>query len=299
MVYLRSMREREVLKLLTQSLAVGDDCAVIEWGRTNLVFTTDMLHQATDFPEGTTPYTIGWRSVAVSLSDIAAMGAKPLAVVMALGAPEFGEKFVEELLAGIRDCCETAGARHVGGDLDHHEELTLVSSAIGEVERPILRRGARAGELVCVTGALGRSATALKLFKRGKVERANRLFCFLPRVREGQAIGGYATSMMDISDGLARSLYQLGEASNVGFRIDYEKVPILAEVQEIAHDEKEELEMALYTGEDFELLFTLPQHKLEEAGSACDFTAIGEVTKQGIFMECGGLTELEDRGFEH
>lgn len=258
-----------------------------------------MLHRLTDFPKEVTAYTIGWRSAAASLSDIAAMGAKPIAVVVALGAPRFEKAFIEELIDGIQDCCKKVGAKYVGGDLDRHDELTIATTALGETKKPVLRSGSKIGDLVCVTGALGRTAAALKLFQQRSFKKANELFEFMPRVAEGLALARFASAMMDISDGLARSLYQLGEASKVGFRIEFKKIPICKEIFELARNEKEILEMGLYTGEDFELLFTLSLSKLKRAKRACEFTAIGQVTQRGVFMELDGLIELEDRGFEH
>ncbi|MGQ9477612.1 MAG: thiamine-phosphate kinase [Candidatus Bipolaricaulia bacterium] len=294
------MREREVLKLLAQRLEIGDDCAVIPFQGSNLLLTTDMLHRATDFPEGATAYTIGWRAAAVSLSDIAAMGGTPLGLVVALGAPEFERGFIEELFSGLEDCCASVQTRLLGGDLDHHEELTLVSTALGLAERPIRRSGAKAGDLVCVTGPLGQTAVALKLFQSGQLERANELFRFKPRIQEGMKLAPYASAMMDISDGLARSLYQLAEASRVGFQIEYDKIPILPEVEGLAADEKERKEMALYTGEDFELLFTLPPRHRRKAQSATPFTVIGEAIPRSIYLKKGKeMVELEDWGYEH
>jgi thiamine-monophosphate kinase len=294
------MKERELLKLLQQKLKVGDDCAIIPYRGTNLVLTTDMLHQSTDFPWGTTPYTIGWRVAAVSLSDLAAMGAKPLTVLVALGAPKFEPEFVKALAKGVKDCCNKVGAAYLGGDLDRHNELTLVTTALGVVKRPVLRKGTKVGELVCLSGELGRTAVALEFFEHGDIKRANELFRFAPRIAEGRRIGRYATSMIDISDGLARSLYQLAEVSNVGFQIDYEKIPILPEVKQLSQGEREEMEMALYTGEDFELLFTVPADLKTKVKK--ESHVIGEVAEsgEGILLKCGSrLIELEDRGYEH
>lgn len=294
------MRERDVIHQIAQRVpAVGDDCAVIPFGHTKLVFTTDMLWRKTDLPEGVSPHAIGWRAVAVSLSDIAAMGARPLGVVLALGAPKFEWPLLEELLQGILDCCTAARTAYLGGDLSRHDELTLVSSALGETERPVMRHGARAGELVCITGALGRTAVAMRRFERGERERANELFEFTPRIDEGLALAPYATSMIDVSDGLARSLYQLSEASGVGFRISYDDVPVVADVNELASDE-ERCEMALYAGEDFELLFTLPRDRLPQAQQVARFTVIGSVISERIVVEEDGKAqELADRGYEH
>ncbi|MCS6903488.1 MAG: thiamine-phosphate kinase [Candidatus Bipolaricaulota bacterium] len=296
------MRERDVLKLLSERLPIGDDCAVIPFQKRNLLLTTDMLHRRTDFPEGMKPYAMGWRAVAVSLSDIAAMGGEPLGVVMALGAPEFEKGFIEELLAGALAICDLCKTQLLGGDTDRHDELTIVTTALGWAERPVERRGAQPNDLVCVTGDLGRSAAALKLLAEGETKQAHELFCFTPRLAEGQALSAFVSSMMDISDGLARSLYQLGEASDVGFRIDATAIPFALEIEELARDQDELLEMGLYFGEDFELLFTLPQKHLLEARRCCEFTVIGQVVpkEKEITMQLGSeWLVIEDRGYEH
>jgi len=289
------------LRLLAERLAVGDDCAVIPFGGTNLLLTTDMLHRMTDLPRGTTAYTIGWRVAAVSLSDIAAMGGRPLGLVVALGAPEFSQDFIEELLAGLEGCCKSVGAELLGGDLDRHQELTLVSTALGQAERPVRRSGAKAGDLVCITGPLGRTAAALRLFELGEIERANELFRFTPRVEEGLKLAPHATAMMDSSDGLARSLHQLAEASGVGFLIEYEKLPVLPEVEELAADEREQREMILYTGEDYELLFTTAKERLTAIEATVDLTVIGQVLRERevVLRARGKEGKLKDRGYEH
>jgi thiamine-monophosphate kinase len=294
------MREREAIRLLSQKMNIGDDCSVIPFGKTHLLMTTDMLHQKTDFPDGMDAYTIGWRTVAVSLSDIAAMGGLPMAVTIALGAPEFKKEFIAALQKGILDCAAAFAVSHFGGDLDRHEELTLVSSALGEAAKPVLRHSAHAGELVCVTGELGRAAAAMKHFKEKNLEAANELARFIPRIREGMALAPFATSMMDISDGLARSLYQLAEASTVGFRIDAGALPFSIEAEEWARTQEELFEMCLFTGEDFELLFTLIPEQILEARNACEFVVIGQVTKEEIQMKVGkDLVKIPDRGYEH
>ncbi len=301
-MYSKPMRERDVIKLLRERLPIGDDCAVVPFKKTNLLLTTDMLHRQTDFPEGMAPYTMGWRTVAVSLSDIAAMGGRPIGVVIALGAPQFDRKFLKEFLDGALACCTACQTPLLGGDTDRHSEFTVVTTALGEAPRPVLRSGARVADLVCVTGDLGRTAAALQLLTEKDFEQANELLRFLPRVRQGQALAPLASSMIDISDGLARSLYQLGEASQVGFKIDATAIPFALEVEELARDQDEIFEMGLFFGEDFELLFTLPQEKLFEARRVCEFTVIGRVVSkdQGITLQLGPESyTLPDRGYEH
>ncbi len=132
------MRETDVLRLIaTRVTAAGDDAAIVPFHKTNLLLTTDMLHRESDFPAGTTPRTIGWRSVAVSLSDLAAMGARPLGVLLALADPDLDEELISGVLDGALACCEQSGAPLVGGDIDRQRELTLVST--GEIGRASCR----------------------------------------------------------------------------------------------------------------------------------------------------------------
>ncbi|WP_440770981.1 thiamine-phosphate kinase [Natronorubrum sp. DTA28] len=298
------MDERAALALLERELeSAGDDAAVVD----GLVITTDMLHERTDFPAGTTRYTAGWRAVGASLSDVAAMGAQATAAVAAYAAPEFD---AEELLAFVRgasDVCERVGGEYVGGDLDGHEEFTATTTAIGNTDDPVYRSGATPGNVVCVTGTLGRSAAALELFERGTrhddpdaLERANELFRFEPRVAAGRALAPHATAMMDSSDGLARSLHQLADASDCGFEIDAETIPIDDALRSVAATDDEALERATTFGEDFELVVTLPEDAVETVQSALavDLSVIGSVTarENGITMDGEAL---EDRGYTH
>lgn len=293
------MDEKEALDWLKNRMPVGDDCFVLDRDGRDLLLTTDMLHRSSDFPEGTTSYTVGWRSVAVSLSDIAAMGGEPEALVIAYGAPEFGGDELKDFVAGAEAACEENGGRIVGGDLDRHDELTVVTTALGRTQHPITRDGAYPGELLAVTGDLGRTGAALGLFKAGETKRANELFRFEPRVELGRELSNMATSMMDISDGLARSLHQLADINDVGFRITENKIPYSPLIEDMAETEEEKEELGLFTGEDFELLFTTPEgNEFELAKSGA--TVIGKVTEEGIEMVKGKeVVPLEDKGYVH
>lgn len=295
------LSEWELLERLAARVpAAGDDCAVIPQNDTFLVWTTDMLWREVDLPEGITPYTIGWRAVAVSLSDIAAMGATPIGALLALGAPEFNSDLMAGITDGVLDACASVDTAYLGGDLSSHSELTLCSSALGESTRPVRRKGANVGDLVGVTGELGRTAVGLKLFQQGAYARANELFAFPARVPEGQALAPYVTSMMDVSDGLARSLHQLAEASAVGFRINESDVPVLSEIDRLTSDRQARRQMALHTGEDFELLFTLSPEALDAAQQVVSFRVIGDVIDEGIELQTpDGVQSLDNRGYEH
>ncbi|PSP27123.1 thiamine-phosphate kinase [Halobacteriales archaeon QH_2_65_14] len=288
------MDEREALGRLSATLPeAGDDAAVVD----DLVVTTDMLHDSTDFPEGTTAYTAGWRAVGASLSDVAAMGGEAVAAVAAYGAPEFEWDAIASFVEGASDVCELVGGEYVGGDLDGHGEFTAATTAVGRTDDPVYRSGASAGEVVCVTGTLGRSGAALRLFEDGEFDRANDLFQFEPRVRAGRTLAEHATAMMDSSDGFARSLHQLAEASDCGFEIE-SPLPTVDVVDEVADSDEERLELGLFFGEDFELVCTLPGETLERVTEdlSVPLTPVGTVTETGVTLDG---EPLPDRGYTH
>lgn len=287
------MNERAALTLIDSWLPLaGDDAAVLD----DLVISTDMLHETTDFPDGTTRYTAGWRSVGASLSDLAAMGSEATAAVAVYAAPSFDERELHDFIDGARDVCELVGAEYVGGDLDGHEEFTVVTTAVGDARHtPVHRSGARSGETLCVTGTLGRSGAALELFENDP-ERANELFRFEPRIGAGRAIAPHAGAMMDSSDGLARSLHQLAEASDCGFDVVGDALPIDERVHEVATDALDAYELAVHFGEDFELVFTTDDIKTVRAVSPTPVTPIGTVTDTDVTLDG---EPLPDRGYSH
>jgi thiamine-monophosphate kinase len=288
------MDEREALRSLAETLpGAGDDAAVVD----GLAITTDMLHRSTDFPVGTTHYTAGWRAVGASLSDIAAMGAQPIAAVAAYAAQSLEWDELEPFVRGARDVCTAVGGEYVGGDLDDHGELTVTSTVVGRADRPVFRSGATPGEAVCVTGTLGRSGVALELFERGETERANELFRFTPRVAAGRTLAEHAGAMMDSSDGLARSLHQLAEASDCGFAIE-SPLPVDEAVEGVADTERQRRELGAFFGEDFELLCTVPDSMVEQIREelSVSFTRIGEVVESALTLDGEALP---DRGYTH
>jgi thiamine-monophosphate kinase len=313
--------EREVVRRITEILGIPerDDCVVAEDGEKYLVWTTDMLHRKADFPKIATPWQIGWMTVAVNLSDVAAMGAVPLGLLVAAGIPPETElSFVEEMFTGMKDCAHRFETKVLGGDLDSHDELTLVGTALGEVEKDLVlrRRGARPGDLLCTSGTLGSAGAGLRvaLAADGKEEErieedpsllalTRRLLEPAPRVKEGRALAlsKSVTSMMDNSDGLALSLFDLAEASGVGFSVQEERIPIDPLVVGVAEEREDAVDLALYAGGDFELVFTVRPDRIDGARLACDFTVIGKVLEEReIVIESEREKKtLEPRGYEH
>ncbi|HOK58963.1 MAG TPA: thiamine-phosphate kinase [Methanothrix sp.] len=299
--------ERSLISRITELLGglEHDDCAVIELDVDCLVVTTDMLHRETDFPAQATPWQIGWMSAAVNLSDIAAMGAEPLGVLIAAGIPpETDLGFVEEIFRGIRDCVKAHGTEVLGGDTDAHRELTICGTALGRAsrERILRRRGARPGDLLCTTGSLGGAGAGLKALKIGRTDLARRLLEPRPRVREGIALArtGAVTAMMDNSDGLALSLHDLAEAGGTGFVVEYVHIPLADEVRAIAESDEEVLDMVLSAGGDFELLFTVREDMIDDVRGACEFTVIGRAVENGIWLNRNGIrVPIPRSGYEH
>ena len=284
------MDERGLHRLIGTIIAperLEDDCAIIPCGDVLLVASTDMLHETTDFPAGMTDWQVGWMAVAVTLSDVASMGAAPGQVLLAVGLDRPDR--LAGIMEGARDCCTAFGAELVGGDLDAHQELTLVSTGLGTVapEHLVRRRGARPGDVIAVTGPLGEAQAALAGYDRHRRE----LLEPQPRVAEGLALGRAGVSaMMDISDGLALTLYDLLRVNDCGFAVETARLPLPASVPE---DEAREL--ALYGGGDFELLFCAPPGLLPVPGVAAH--VIGEVIPERVVLVDG--EPLERRGYLH
>jgi thiamine-monophosphate kinase len=321
-VKLKDLGERKVIELARDILAKGssdeldlqDDCAALQFNNEYLLITTDLISQKTHIPQSSTPWQIGWHLAAINLSDIAAMGGEPLGLVMALGLPaSYDEDFVKELVAGANSCVSKHQISILGGDTKEADSLTLTGCAIGKVPRnEIMRRkGANLGDIVCVTGELGRSASAYN-FLQNDPEDKNALKDLLevqPRISEGRILAksGSVTSSMDISDGLASSLFQLRKINNISFEIDLNRVPI-SESSRIASDKLNIPieDLILYFGGDYELLVTIKKDRFEEIKEAlsetgCKFTQIGRVlgNKKNILIKDGVSTFLENRGYEH
>lgn len=301
---------RRINKILDTQYT-GDDCAVLSIGDRSLVVTTDMLHRVTDFPREMSGEDIGWMSVAVSLSDVAAMGARPAGVVAAIGIPGDTEvSFVDDIVKGMNDCARTYGTEIVGGDTDQHAELTIVTTALGitEPDKVKMRSGARPGDLLCVTGYLGTPAAAFKVLIEGRKTSRQDMNVLIdsffrpkPRVNEGILLSAYpgVTSMIDVSDGLGKSIYELSQASKAGFVIDADKLPVRDETRRIARDHAELLDMAICFGGEFELLFTVNPGYID-AIKDVRFTVIGTVTSDRLMLnDHGKLSEISCKGYEH
>ena len=317
MTTLADLGEREIIKRLVKNIrsdavvGPGDDAAAVDIGDSYLVISTDLITKADHVPDGMSSWQIGWTVAAVNYSDIAAMGAKPIGMVAAFALPpDMAFKNLEEIMRGIQDCSTFVGGGVLGGDTKESSELMITGTAIGVVRKDqiLLRRGARPGNLLAVTGKIGMAAAGYISLKDGPVSRSlvRSLLEPIPKVKEGMALAstGAVTSCMDITDGLAFSVHQLSEASNVSFKIDLHAIPTDKEVISVSetHDEKLE-DLLLYFGGDYELLFSFRPDAMIKIKEALgnDFAVIGQASAGGenVLIKNGRTTPLLNKGYEH
>ena len=279
-------------------IGIGDDMAQIQWGDESVFITTDMLLEGVHFDlNEATLKQVGYKAMAVSLSDCAAMATVPVAAVVCVALRRgFAEKELKELHSGIMIAVKRFGCALVGGDITRWKDESPFAVSVAMLSReggnePVRRSGAQVGDSICVTGSLGGSGTGRHLE-------------FEPRVREAIEIAQTAriNSMIDISDGLSADLNRICRQSKVGSLLEAERIPISKEAREKA----EALDAALNDGEDFELLFTLSREDcgrlLEEWDRPVPITEIGAVTEGGkmqIRMPDGRISDLEAGGYDH
>lgn len=279
-------------------IGIGDDMAEVRIEGPGVLITTDMLLDGTHFDLQTaTLAQVGYKAMAVSLSDCAAMATVPMAAVVAVALPPgFGTTQLKELHAGIAEAADKYDCPLIGGDItswraDHPLAVNVTMLSKRGASPPVRRDGAKVGDAICVTGSLGGS-------RRGKHLE------FEPRVREALAIARAVTvhAMMDISDGLSTDLNRICTRSGVGAVVEAASVP----VSEDARRAGDPLQAALHDGEDFELLFTLaPQaceRLLETWRSGVAITRIGRISKakgMHIRMPDGRDVELLPGGYDH
>lgn len=316
---LGTLGERETIRIIEKiiksdaTIGPGDDCAAIDIGNRYLLVTTDMMVTKAHIPKGMGPYDIGWSIVAVNLSDIAAMGGTPLGLVTAIGITRGHPiEFIEQMVDGMNDCARRFNTSIVGGDTKEHDDLVLCGTAFGEVAKDgiLLRKGAKAGDLIVVTGSLGRAGSGFYSMKKtlGLKEAEDALKRPWPRVREGMLLSksGFVTSAMDISDGLSTSIFELSRNSGMTYEVDYTRIPKAKEVEMAFHDLERQKDLVLNFGDDYELLFTIKREAEDDLGKlsqecGCPMTVIGKVTsgEENILIDNGKREKLENLGYEH
>lgn len=294
-------------------LGGGDDCALfIPRPGMALLVSTDMLVAGIHFFADTDPWGLGWKAAAVNLSDIAAMGGCPRWMTLALALPQAEEAWVAPFAEGFAACCAAFDTDWVGGDTTRGP-LTLCPTVFGEIPtgQAIRRDGARAGDLLWVSGQPGRAALGL-WHLQGHVTLPEPAPCLAalhtpqPRVALGRALRGIAHAMLDVSDGLLGDLAHMLKASGVGAVLEDAALPLAAlRVTGVAEDR---LRAALLSGgDDYELLFAAPPAQTAALAALANtldlpLTRIGRLEAQaGLWLEDaqGARTPLAAQGFDH
>lgn len=297
------------------NLGIGDDCALVSVPQNcQLAITTDTLVAGVHFFEDISPRALGHRALAVNLSDLAAMGAEPMWVSVALTLPTIDPHWVAEFTEGMHDIAEYFNVQIIGGDTTQGP-LAITICAKGSVpEGKALRRGgAKVGDWIYVTGTLGDAGLAIEGRKHGiKIEPEylaylNKRFDYPnPRVAAGQVLRGLASSAIDVSDGLLADLTHILEMSQVSAVVNIESIPTSAAMKATL-DFNKQLPFTLGYGDDYELIFTVPDSnkgmldlKLSQYG--VDVTCIGQIKNGDGTIELlhnGETFNVEQYGFEH
>lgn len=292
-------------------VGVGDDAAVLRMfpGR-ELVVSVDTSNAGIHFPLDTPPHAVGYKALAVNLSDLAAMGAEPAWFTLALSMPSADRVWVREFTQGMRELAEQHNIFLIGGDTTRGP-LSITIQVMGWVEpgRALLRSGAQDGDLICVSGTLGDAAAGLAVMQQRLQLSADAAeFCIRrlnypsPRLQLAASLRGRATACMDISDGLLADLGHILHASGVGARLYHALVPLSPVLGQLTLVQR--LDFALRGGDDYELLFTLPEIHLSEVQDFAQrqgnrVTVLGEIdaTQSGLSVDYAFHDKRS--GYEH
>ncbi|MEH6625672.1 MAG: thiamine-phosphate kinase [Motiliproteus sp.] len=292
-------------------LGIGDDCAVLEIPAGHqLAVSIDTLVEGTHFLPGTPAAAIAQRTIGACLSDLAAMGAEPAWITLALCLPEANEAWLKAFSNALGDVIKRWDISLVGGDTTRGEQLTISIQVHGWVPQgqALKRSGANTGDHIFVTGTLGDSAAGLDQLQQGHSDNwlIQRFYQPSPRLSTGIEIRPYASAAIDISDGLLADLGHILQQSGVGAIVDLQALPLSPQLQSL-YDAEQAQQWALSGGEDFELCFCIPESALPEFQQQIQqhpvpCSAIGVITAApGIQLQAadGSLSNTQPQGFRH
>ncbi len=293
------------------ALGIGDDAALLRPPEGQLLAAAvDTLLIGVHFTDGTRPSDLGWKALAVNLSDLAAMGAEPAWATLSLSMPAYSERWLKEFAEGFFELADSVGIELVGGDTVKGP-LTVTVQVHGFVPegQALSRSDARPGDVIYVSGSLGDAAWGLKQALEQEIPRnvneyflRERLDRPSPRLALGKKLRGIASACIDISDGLAADLGHIMQRSNLGAEIETAALPLSEQLRAVCDDE-EGRGLGLNGGDDYELCFTIPQPQQAVFEAIADslgvaVTRIGEMTNEvGVLRVDGEVYEAE--GYDH
>lgn len=292
----------------SHGIGIGDDASVVKIGDDYQLITKDLLIENVHFSlDYYTLEEVALKSIAVNLSDIAAMGGKSQYFYLGLGFPKLlGEEANIDFFNALEKGCRQWQVELAGGDFSSAAHLYISITMIGRAKKPIYRHNAQAGDLIGITGVTGESAIGLMLLKKGihagpLMEKHKTV---VPEIIKGPILANYVNAMIDVSDGLLIDLKRVLIASAKGAKIIYENIPVTKEMQETCSlHQLDEHEPVLAGGEDYVLLFTIaPEKEKELRKEHIDYYIIGEITPQPgelIILDKGKLIQPRTNGYDH
>lgn len=295
--------EKELVKYIIANSKdiIPDDAAITKLNDYNLISTSDMLIQSRHFPEEMSYFEMGFKSVTVNVSDLAAMGANPLGFLLSIALPKdlLIDSF-KEIIDGVLSACNFYSIPLIGGDTNEASEIIISGTALGLCDNPLMKNTYNLDDLVVITGNIGHAALGFNLKTQDNVYTKKALKP-IARLNEGILIkNAGATSATDITDGLASELYEI-KKDGFGFMIYEEMLNISDEYKKISDQlNLDYLDLVLHVGEDFELLFTISEDNLENLN--IDYIVIGKVNSSNkieMTLENGLTDEIINKGYEH
>ena len=295
--------EKELVKYIIANSKdiTPDDTAITELTSTNLISTCDMLIQSKHFPETMSYFDMGFKSVTVNVSDLAAMGAEPLGFLLSIALPKnLDLDSFKELIEGVLNACNYYSIPLIGGDTNEASEIIISGTALGLCDNPLLKNTYSKDDLVVVTGDIGLAALGFNLDTPDNIYVKNAIRP-VAKLKEGILIkDAGASSATDITDGLASELYEM-KRDGFGFMIYEEMLGISDEYKQLAEKlNLDYLDLVLHVGEDFELIFTISEDNLKNLNM--DYKVIGKVTDSDsieLTLENGFVVEIKNKGYEH
>ena len=290
-----------------RGLGIGDDASAVRLGGSFQLVSTDILIEDVHFrlPD-LAPADLAQKSLAVNISDIAAMGGQAQYFYLDLGFPDrLSPAYLRGFFSGLARAARRWGVELAGGDYSRSAKMVIAITIVGQGKKPVLRSGARPGDWIAVTGPIGGSALGLRLLLAGEKSSP---FVRLhqrpqPQCKKGLLLAGYARAMIDLSDGLLLDLSRLLQASGVGAEIDYAKLPVSPGLRRLCRQKNyPEKELVLSGGEDYQLLFAispLQEGRLRKTGMA--YHLIGKATSKRCLqvLEKGRRLKISRLGFDH
>ncbi|WP_432645110.1 thiamine-phosphate kinase [Methanobrevibacter sp.] len=304
MTKISDIGEKELVRYIIANSEeiIPDDTAITHLEGLNLISTCDMLIQSRHFPENMSFFDMGFKAVTVNVSDLAAMGSKPLGFLLSMALPKDLEvDSFKEIINGVLKACDIYSIPLIGGDTNEASEIIISGTALGLCDKPLMKNSYKKGDLIAITGDIGLAALGFNLDIEDKNIYTEKVLKPRARIKEGEVLKKYgATSATDITDGLASELYEIKQ-DGFGFMIHEELMGISDEYKNMASNlNLNYLDLVLYFGEDFELIFTISEEDIKKL--PIEYKVIGVVNDSDIVeitLENGIIEEIENKGYEH